>query len=289
MKLLNFKVNNSVHIGILSDNYVIDLTQTSKNNNIDFPKNMETLIKTFGETKKIIDVCKNSNPVKLELNDIDFVEVVQNPEKIMCVGLNYSDHKNEVKDFAKEEAFPVIFNKNKNALCGHNEEIPIPTNSKQVDYEVELVLVVGKDAKDIEIENAKDYIFGYTIGNDISARDLQNKTSQWLLGKTCDKFAPIGPYLVAKDEVDTDNLNIKCFINGELRQSSNTQNMIYSCEYLVSYLSKHMTLKTGDLIFTGTPAGVILGLPKENQVWLKSGDKMKLVIDGLGELHNTIK
>ncbi len=288
MKLLNFKINNSVHIGLLEGNTVIDLTQTSSNNMLDFPKDMETLIATFSTTKSTIEKCLALDTVKIDLDEIEFVEVLQNPEKIMCVGLNYSDHKNEVKDFAKEDKFPVIFCKNKNTLCAHNEQIPIPSNTHQLDYEVELVLVIGKEAKDIKIENAKDYIFGYTIGNDVSARDLQNKTSQWILGKNCDKFGPIGPYLVTKNELNSNNLDIKCFVNGELRQSSNTKNMIYSCEYLVSYLSKHMTLKPGDLIFTGTPSGVILGLPKEKQVWLKSGDKMTLVIDGLGTLENTL-
>ncbi len=288
MKLLNFKINNSVHIGLLQDAFVIDLTETSNSLNLDFPKTMEDLITTFDSTKNIIEQIIKSETIKIELDKIEFVEVIQNPDKIMCVGLNYSEHKNEVKDFAKEESFPVIFCKNKNTLCGHNSQIPIPSNSKEVDYEVELVVVIGKEAKDIEIENANEYVFGYTIGNDISARDLQNKTSQWILGKTCDNFGPIGPYIVTKDEVNSSNLDIKCFVNGELRQSSNTQNMIYSCEFLISYLSKHMTLKPGDIIFTGTPSGVILGLPKDKQVWLKSGDKMTLVIDGLGTLENTI-
>ncbi len=289
MKLLHFEINGNTHIGVLEGKTVIDLTQSAINNNIYIPINMENLILNFENIENLILKIQNSEKVVYELDQINIKAPINSPEKIMCVGLNYSDHKNEVKDFAKEEAFPVIFSKNNNAICYHKSKIKIPKVANQIDYEAELVIVIGKEAKDIEIEKANEYILGYTIGNDISARDLQNKTSQWLLGKTCDNFAPIGPYIVTKDEVNVQNLDIKCFVNNELKQSSNTKNMIYDCAYLVSYLSKHMTLKAGDLIFTGTPSGVILGLEKEKQVWLKSGDVVKVVIENLGTLENTFE
>ncbi len=285
MKLLNFLVNDEIHIGIKIDKGIIDLTKAISN----FPKTMEDLIKNYDSAKQEIEeVLKKDNEV-IDESTITFKEVVTNPEKLLCVGLNYSDHKEEVENFAVEvKEVPVIFNKMKNSLASHKQEIEVPKITNELDYEVEIVIVMGKDCKDILEQDAKNYVFGYTVGNDLSARDLQMKTTQWLLGKTCDNFGPIGPYLVTKDEVDINNLDIKCFVNGELRQSSNTKNMIFNCDYIVSYLSKHLTLKAGDIIFTGTPKGVILGQPKNEQVWLKKGDVMKLYVENIGELENKL-
>ena len=165
----------------------------------------------------------------------------------------------------------------------------LPLNAKQFDYEAELVIVIGKTVENVSRENAMSHIFGYTIGNDLSARDLQFRTGQWLLGKTCDGFAPIGPYLVTADEVDSSNLEISCSVNGELRQQGNTKNMIFDCAHIVSYLSQHMTLRPGDIIFTGTPAGVILGYPEEQRNWLKSGDEVVISIEKIGSLKNKLK
>ncbi len=284
MKLLNFEVNNEIHIGIKTKNGIIDLTKK-----LDFSLTMESLIKNFNEYEIKINNILETNTDFINEDSINFKEVVTNPSKILCVGLNYKDHKEEVVNFSVEvDEVPVIFNKLQNSLASHNQLIAIPKNTNKLDYEVELVIVIGKDCKDVEIKDASDYIFGYTIGNDLSARDLQMKTTQWLLGKTCDNFAPIGPYIVTKDELDINNLEIKCFVNNELKQSSSTSNMIYSCDYIVSYLSKHMTLNAGDIIFTGTPKGVILGQPKEEQVWLKKGDVLKLYIENIGYLENTL-
>ena len=132
-------------------------------------------------------------------------------------------------------------------------------------------------------------MFGYTVGNDLSARDLQFRTGQWLLGKTCDQFAPTGPYLVTADELDPTNLDIELKVNGEVKQSANTRDMIFDCATIVSYLSQHMTLKPGDIIFSGTPDGVILGYPEEQRVWLKSGDEVQVTIENIGTLTNILK
>lgn len=146
--------------------------------------------------------------------------------------------------------------------------------------------MIGKEAKNIAPEEALAYVFGYTIGNDLSARDLQLRTSQWLIGKTLDHFAPIGPYLVTADEIDPQNLAITCTVNGEIRQSASTNAMIFDCATIVSYLSHLMTLKPGDIIFTGTPSGVILGYPEDKQIWLQAGDQVEVTIEKLGSLSN---
>jgi 2-keto-4-pentenoate hydratase/2-oxohepta-3-ene-1,7-dioic acid hydratase in catechol pathway len=152
-----------------------------------------------------------------------------------------------------------------------------------------LVIVIGKTAKYIEKADALSHVFGYCNVNDLSARDLQMRTQQWLLGKSCDKFSPLGPYLVTADEVgDPNNLQIKCIVNGDVRQNSNTADMIFHCDEIVTYISQHMTLVPGDIILTGTPHGVVLGYPVDKQVWLKDGDIVTIEIEKLGSITNTM-
>lgn len=221
----------------------------------------------------------------LREEELVFAPCVPKPGKIVCVGLNYRKHAEETN--APIPQSPILFSKYGNALAAHREDISLPAVSDQVDYEAELAIVIGRKAKDVAREEALDYVFGYCNANDLSARDLQLRTSQWLLGKTCDKFAPIGPWLVTADEVgDPNALAITCTVNGETRQSSNTADMIFHCDEIVSYLSKHMTLEPGDLILTGTPEGVVLGYPAERQVYLKSGDVVSVEIEKLGRLTN---
>jgi 2-keto-4-pentenoate hydratase/2-oxohepta-3-ene-1,7-dioic acid hydratase in catechol pathway len=184
---------------------------------------------------------------------------------------------------------PVIFSKFNNALAAHKQTIIVPRMTEQMDYEAELVMVIGKTAQNVSREEALNYVLGYSIGNDLSARDLQFKTPQWLLGKTCDQFAPIGPYMVTASEIDPNALNISCTVNGETNQSANTRDMIFDCATIVSYLSQYMTLKAGDLIFTGTPSGVVLGFPENERVWLKSGDVIEVEIEKLGKLSNRLE
>lgn len=221
----------------------------------------------------------------LREEELVFAPCVPKPGKIVCVGLNYRKHAEETN--APIPQSPILFSKYGNALAAHREDIPLPAVSDQVDYEAELAIVIGRKAKDVVREEALGYVFGYCNANDLSARDLQLRTSQWLLGKTCDKFAPIGPWLVTADEVgDPNALSISCSVNGETRQSSNTADMIFHCDEIVSYLSRHMTLEPGDLILTGTPEGVVLGYPAERQVYLKSGDVVSVEIEKLGRLTN---
>jgi 2-keto-4-pentenoate hydratase/2-oxohepta-3-ene-1,7-dioic acid hydratase in catechol pathway len=213
---------------------------------------------------------------------------VTNPEKIICVGLNYRKHAAETGN--PVPALPILFNKFNSALLGHGGVIKVSQEAaEKFDYEVELVIVMGKVARNVSQADALSYVFGYCTGNDFTARDLQSRSSQWMLGKALDNSAPIGPFLVPADQVpDPNALRIECRVNGEVRQSSNTADMVFNCASLISYISKHFTLKPGDLIFTGTPEGVISGYPKDKQVWLKAGDKVTSTIERLGDLQFTL-
>ncbi|AZN42444.1 fumarylacetoacetate hydrolase family protein [Paenibacillus albus] len=218
-------------------------------------------------------------------SDIEWGPCVTHPNKIICVGLNYRKHAEETN--APIPDYPILFNKFNNTLTGHLKDIAVPKVTEKLDYEAELVIVIGKKTKYVAKEDALSHVFGYCAVNDLSARDLQLRTQQWLLGKTCDDFSPLGPYLVTADEVGNPNdLWIKSTVNGEVRQSSNTSDMIFPCDEIVSYVSQHMTLVPGDVILTGTPEGVVLGLPPEQQVYLKPGDVVTIEIEKLGALTN---
>jgi len=228
---------------------------------------------------------KNVHSAFTDEEEIEFGPVVTRPEKIVCVGLNYRRHAKEVNMPIPSQ--PVLFNKYNNALSPHNGRIKLPVEvASKFDYETELVIIIGKTARNITEADALSYVAGYCTGNDFSARDLQFDTGgQWMVGKTPDQFAPLGPYLVTADQVNPDKLKIDCRVNGEIRQSSNTDDFIFSTAQIVSYISRHMTLKPGDIIFTGTPEGVILGFPKDKQVWLKAGDEIACSVEKLGELR----
>ncbi|WP_019535013.1 fumarylacetoacetate hydrolase family protein [Paenibacillus ginsengihumi] len=227
-----------------------------------------------------------SDAYVLDEAGITYGPCVTHPNKIICVGLNYRKHAEETN--APIPQYPILFNKFNNTLTGNGHDVPLPVKvSSKVDYEAELVIVIGKKAKYVSKEQALDHVFGYCCVNDLSARDLQMRTQQWLLGKSCDGFSPLGPYLVSADEVgDPNNLEIRCIVNGEVRQNSNTSDMIFHCDEIVSYISQHMTLEPGDIILTGTPEGVVLGLPEEKQVYLKDGDVVTIEIEKLGSLTN---
>ena len=287
LKFVNFQLNNQIRLGVKVKNGIMDIAQVSDAYSLGVPKTIEQIIAAGKSVTEKLQKYAESTSFLIDEDNIVYAPCVTNPEKIICIGLNYLDHANESK--MEIPLSPVVFSKFSNALAGNKQEILLPINAKQFDYEAELVIVIGKTAESVSRENAMSYIFGYTIGNDLSARDLQFRTGQWLLGKTCDGFAPIGPYLVTADEVNPSDLEISCRVNGELRQQGNTKNMIFDCAYIVSYLSQHMTLKPGDIIFTGTPAGVILGYPEEKRVWLKSGDEVSVSIENIGTLINKLK
>ena len=287
MKLVNFKVGEQIHLGIKIEEGIIDVEQVAGDCSLSVPVTMEEAI-AKGKTglEALVKLTKFKDKAIKE-DQVIFAPCVTKPEKIICVGLNYIDHAVESK--MDIPTSPVLFSKFNNALAAHNQTIPLLKNAQNFDHEVELIIVIGKETANVSHEDALSYVFGYTVGNDLSARDLQFRTPQWLLGKTCDYFAPIGPYLVTADEINPTNLDIQCYVNGVLRQSSNTRNMIFDCATIVSYLSKHMTLKPGDIIFSGTPDGVIMGDPEGQRKWLKSGDKITCSIEKIGTLVNVLK
>jgi 2-keto-4-pentenoate hydratase/2-oxohepta-3-ene-1,7-dioic acid hydratase in catechol pathway len=205
---------------------------------------------------------------------------IQRPSKIICIGLNYADHAKETN--APIPAEPIVFFKSTTALVGPNDDLVIPRNSVKTDWEVELAVIIGKKASYVEEKDALDYVAGYCLHNDYSERAFQiERGGQWVKGKSCDTFAPLGPWVATKDEIaDVNNLRLWLTVNGKTMQDGNTSNFIFNVPFVVAYLSQFMTLLPGDVISTGTPAGVGLGM--NPQVYLKAGDVIELGIDGLG-------
>ena len=214
-------------------------------------------------------------------------KLIPNPKNIICIGLNYADHITDTSLATQD--FPEIFMKTTNALAGHQDTITIEDESFYYDYEGELVIIIGKAGKNISREQAKEHILGYTIGNDVSARALQFRGSQWILGKSLDNFAPIGPVIVSPDEFDFDNATITTTVNGEVRQQAKLQQMLFKPYEIIEFVSQYITLQEGDIIFTGTPSGVVLGKNEERYGWLKSGDTVSITISGIGTLVNQFK
>ena len=211
---------------------------------------------------------------------------INKPGKFVGIGLNYSDHAAETG--AKIPSEPIVFMKATSCINGPNDDVIIPNNSKKTDWEVEIAFVIGKETKNITEKNAPDHILGYCMVNDISEREWQiEKMGQWVKGKSADTFGPMGPYLVTKDEIpDVQKLNLSLDLNGKRMQTGNTKKMIFNINYILSYLSNFMSLQAGDIVTTGTPPGVGMGM--KPQVFLKSGDVMKLTVDHLGEQKQTV-
>jgi len=219
-------------------------------------------------------------------NSVRIGACVNKPGKFVAIGLNYSDHAKETG--SKTPSEPIVFMKATSSISGPNDDIIMPKNSKKLDWEVELAFVVGKETKNISEKEAPNHILGYCIVNDISEREWQiEKMGQWVKGKSGDTFGPTGPYLVTKDEIlDINNLNLSLDVNEKKMQAGNTKNMIFNTNFLLSYLSKFMSLQPGDIVTTGTPAGVGMGM--KPPVFLKPGDKIKLSIDNLGEQNSKV-
>jgi 2-keto-4-pentenoate hydratase/2-oxohepta-3-ene-1,7-dioic acid hydratase in catechol pathway len=287
MTLLTIQRGGEYSLGVRLDKGILDVRKAAKTHKSGAPSSIDDLIRRgdHGLTELINKALFSGKSLFEEESRIEFGPCVTNPEKIICVGLNYAKHARETNNPIPK--FPILFNKYNNTLNCHQGTIRVSSiPAQQFDYEAELVIVMGRRAVNVSENEALSYIFGYCIGNDFSVRDLQMRSSQWMIGKTCDGCAPIGPYLVTADQIpNPNNLKIECSVNGEVRQSSNTSDMVFNCAQLVSYTSKLMTLEPGDIIFTGTPEGVITGYPKEKQVWLKPGDKITTSIEKLGKLE----
>jgi 2-keto-4-pentenoate hydratase/2-oxohepta-3-ene-1,7-dioic acid hydratase in catechol pathway len=289
LTVLNIRRNGAYELAVKTDKGILIVPEAAKTLHMRAPATIDDLLQQEDgpSLNALVDAAMKSNAVKaafLKEDGIEYGPVVTHPEKIVCVGLNYRKHALEVGQPIPKE--PVLFSKFNTTLNRHNGTVKLPVNvAKKFDYEVELVIVIGKEAHNVAEADALSCVAGYCTGNDFTARDLQYETGgQWLIGKTPDQFAPLGPYMVTADQIDPDNLKLECRVNGETRQSSNTSDMIASTRHMISYISRHITLSPGDIIFTGTPEGVIQGKPKDQQVWLKPGDKIACSLEKLGEL-----
>lgn len=289
LTLLTLRHNGEYRLGVKTDRGVLDVKDAAGALRMPAPTTMDDLLQNEDgvNLNALVDAALKSASAKkafLKEETIEYGPLVTRPEKIVCIGLNYRKHAKETNQPVPKQ--PILFNKFNNALNAHNGRIKLPVEvATKFDYETELVIVMGKEAKNVGEADAHKFIAGYATGNDFSARDLQLETGgQWMIGKTVDQFAPLGPYLVTADQVDADHLKIETHVNGETRQSSNTSDMVFNTRYLVSYISRHMTLRAGDIIYTGTPEGVIQGKPVDKRVWLKAGDKVVSSLEKLGEL-----
>lgn len=307
MKLVSYRSIGSsdpFHIGFLIDEQIFDVQQSYQllleSREEDLIEPIETFLPAdpnafFAMGKDTMDRAKTA--FTYVLNDLvhedlsfasDQVELgtpIPNPGKIICIGQNYADHVAEMNSSLPE--YPVLFAKYSNALIGPEDDIQKSPLTDKLDYEVELVIVIGDEAKEVNEEDAFDYIAGYTIGNDTSARDLQKRTPQWLQGKSHDNSTPIGPYIVTADEIaNPENLGIRAFVNGEKRQESTTKELIFKIPTLIEFISSLITLQPGDIIFTGTPHGVAAGMNPPQ--FLNVGDVVTLEIDGIGKLENKV-
>lgn len=283
MKLLYFRTNSTLKLGIQTeqgildvDSYQQDLGRIIYGNKIigldDLPQLEDILHKAGNDPRYLVNEAGQT-----------FGPCIPRSPKIICIGLNYRKHA--IESGMAIPTIPVVFTKYSNTLVDFGKDVVLGEVGREFDYEVELGFIIGKPAKNVSAENALDYVLGYCVANDLSCRDLQFRTSQWLMGKSLDHFLPLGKHLVTKDEIPNPQaLALSSTVNGELRQQSNTADMIFSIAEIIEDLSKHFTLETGDLVITGTPEGVAMGLP--GKPWLKPGDIVEVSIEKIGSTTN---
>jgi 2-keto-4-pentenoate hydratase/2-oxohepta-3-ene-1,7-dioic acid hydratase in catechol pathway len=277
LKLAKFKHDDSAHIGLVVPDGVIDATGALPG----FPLDMQTLIAEFDFWRDALEDLSGRKATFLR-TEIEFVAPLDRPGKIFAIGLNYRDHIEESGLGVPEHQ--VWFTKAVTSLNGPYDPIEIPVASPYVDYEVELVAVIGRTGRHIPASQASAFVFGYCVGNDVTERYWQHQTPQWSLGKSFDTHAPIGPWITTADEVgDPHALDLFCEVNTERRQSSNTRHLVFNIWDQIAHLSKAMTLEPGDLIFTGTPGGI--GAAMEPRQFLKAGDRVRCGVSGLGEIE----
>jgi 2-keto-4-pentenoate hydratase/2-oxohepta-3-ene-1,7-dioic acid hydratase in catechol pathway len=276
MRFVTFQTpNGRPEVGIQTDSAVTSLANLGVTSMLD-------LVTRWEEIRPQLDAKLGSEP-KLSAGEYRLLAPIPRPNKLICVGLNYREHAIESK--MAIPTTPVIFNKFATAVVGPGDSVVLPKMTEKPDYEAELAFVIGKGGRNISEASWKDHVFGYTIVNDVSARDIQLGSSQWLMGKTFDTFAPMGPAIVTADEIaDPHNLAIRMTINGEILQDQNTRELIFGVPALIAYLSSVFTLEPGDIVSTGTPSGV--GMGRTPPRWLKPGDEMVVFVEGIGELTN---
>ncbi|WP_010097870.1 fumarylacetoacetate hydrolase family protein [Ornithinibacillus scapharcae] len=300
MKLVSYHLkekDSPFRIGIMMEGKILDIQDTyrtwNKASDTIIPSDPSTFFKTGAPMIKIVEemfkdlMVKNFEDVLFYPRDEVHLGIpIPGPSKIICVGRNYVEHAQEMNSDIPE--YPVLFAKFANALIGPEDDIEKTPLTEKLDYEVELTILIGKEASQVKREDALDYIAGYTIGNDVTARDLQKRTPQWLQGKTIDRSTPIGPWIVTPDEIGNPGaLDVRCYVNGELRQSSNTEKFIFDIPTLIEFISGLITLKPGDVIMTGTPEGVAFGMDQPK--FLQDGDLVTLEIEKIGRLENRVR
>ncbi|HEY9232483.1 MAG TPA: fumarylacetoacetate hydrolase family protein [Blastocatellia bacterium] len=305
MKFLSMKIGNESHAGIVIGDQALDVNAYLNSGGsviqhapLESPPPLEDALDLFNlgvdRLKPIVARVENDHAHTTEcreagwllpLDSIQLNPPVLRPGKILAVGLNYAAHAAE--QHIKPPETPLIFSKNVTALIAANETIRLPQASERVDYEAELAFVIGKQARSVSAERAFDYVAGYTIMNDVTARDLQAREKQWVRAKGLDTFAPCGPWLVTQDEIaDPQALDISLRVNGELRQQSNTSDLIFKIAELVEFISQDLTLRPGDIVSTGTPSGV--GVFMDPPVYLQGGEQIEITIAGIGQLRNPV-
>lgn len=267
MKFLQFYKDGCPTLGVVTDKGVVDMSA--------YPHLPQTML-ALCQKGDMAALAELDGPY-LDETTLTYAPVVTGMEKILCIGINYRAHAAETG--MAPPATPPVFCKLPNALAAHGQDITLPAEGKEFDYEAELVLIMGQEGR----------VFACTCGNDLSIREWQMASSQWLCGKTYNGFGPIGPYAVDFESLPKDGMSISCRVNGEVRQNSHTSDLIFNAEELVAYLMPRIPLKAGDIIFTGTPSGVVLGYPADKKNWLKSGDIVEVTIEGIGTLKNTLK
>ena len=278
MRFVTFRHRNHAHAGVLKGESVVSLAAAGV-------QSVSQIVEGGPEAlHRISSVLETNAPGDtFSLDDVQLTAPIARPPKIICIGLNYRDHAIESK--MEIPKVPTVFSKYGTAVIGTGEAIVLPKNSEKPDYEAEFAVIIGKTGRHIPAPAWREYVFGYTNLNDVSARDFQMATSQWMMGKTFDTFAPMGPALVTADEIpDPHNLDIRLEINGETLQHSNTRELIFRIPDLIAYLSSVFTLEPGDVISTGTPSGV--GFSHTPPRWLRPGDEVVVKVEGLGELRN---
>ena len=284
MRLLKFYgKNNLLLLGIETEKGIFDVDAYQQHKAGKLFSNANLTLDDLKEIQHIITEAGNADNFYVDGNAIKIGSCVSSPSKIICIGLNYRQHA--IESGMAIPIIPVVFTKYNNTLINYQQEVSLGTVGEQFDYEVELGVVIGKICKNVSKGSALDVVLGYCVANDLSCRDLQFRSSQWVMGKSLDNFLPLGKYIVTAEEVgNPQQLQLSCTLNGEQRQNSNTADMVFTVAEIIEDLSKHMTLVPGDLILTGTPAGVIMGLPEKN--WLKPGDIVKVEIEKLGSTEN---
>ncbi len=292
MRLVRYLYSGVESYGLLIDGEIISLPTLASALETSLPSTIEEFIGLGEEGMRtveqlMLDPTKTEErKVTIKIGDATFLAPVFSPPKIICLGLNYRDHAEESGADTPNE--PIIFMKPRTSIIGPDEPIMRPSFVKELDYEAELAIIIGKKGRNIPVSEAKKYIFGYTAFNDVSAREIQFKDKQWTRGKSFDTFAPMGPCITTADQIgNPSNLNIRTRVNGELRQNSSTKNMVFNVYEVIHHISRVMTLEPCDIIATGTPAGVAVFMKPEPK-FLSPGDLVEVEIENIGTLRNNV-